>query len=91
MVCVRKIEWLQAIDLARPRSCKRERVFCTPCIFAGAAGLRLGRKPSANFLSRPPWVYSASAKRKSRWGRVLSASTVTALRFSRPEMLCGRG
>ena len=32
VVCVRKIEWLQAIDLARPRSCKREWVFCTPCI-----------------------------------------------------------
>src|SRR5437867_11135522 len=31
MVCVRKIEWLQAIDLARPRSCKRAWVFCTSC------------------------------------------------------------
>jgi len=82
VVCVRKIEWLQAIDLARPRSCKREWVFCR------AADCGRGQ---AQFLSRPPWVYSASAKRKSRWGRVLSASAATALRFGRPEMLCGRG
>ena len=32
-------------DFALDGNREREWVFCTPCIFAGAAGLRLGRKP----------------------------------------------